>query len=110
MTRLMRAFVSAAFLAAISVGSAAAAHVETFHDRFDDTFPATICDVDLTIHDTGVVNGNITTDGRATSCSTSNSPTTPRGRTPLAIGSACRSTARAPRTSVSLTIPMVGSP
>ena len=41
-----------------------AAHVETFHESFDDMFPATICDVDLTIHDTGVVNGNITTDSQ----------------------------------------------
>jgi hypothetical protein len=58
----MHACVLAAFLTAISVGSAAAAHVETFHDRFDNTFEATICDVDLTIHETGVINGNITTD------------------------------------------------
>jgi hypothetical protein len=62
MTRLMHACVLAAFLIAVSVGSAAAAHVETFHDRFDNTFEATICDVDLTIQETGVVNGNVMTD------------------------------------------------
>jgi len=60
----MHACVLAVFLTAMSVGSAAAAHVETFHDRFDNTFEATICDVDLTIHETGVVNGNVTTDSQ----------------------------------------------
>ena len=62
MTRLMHACLLAAVLTAISVSGATAAHVETFHDRFEDTFEATICDVDLTIHETGVINGNITTD------------------------------------------------
>jgi hypothetical protein len=62
MTRLMIACLLAAFLIAISVGGAAAAHVETFHDSFDSTFEDTICDVDLTIHETGVANGNIRTD------------------------------------------------
>jgi hypothetical protein len=62
MTRLLHACLLAAFLTAVSVSGAAAAHVETFHDRFDNTFEATNCDVDLTIHETGVVNGNITTD------------------------------------------------
>ena len=62
MTRLMHACLLAAFLTAISVSGAVAARVETFHDRFDNTFEATICGVDLTIHETGVVNGNITTD------------------------------------------------
>ena len=62
MTRLMHACLLAAVLTAISVSGAAAAHVETFHDRFEDTFEAPICGVDLTIHETGAVNGNITTD------------------------------------------------
>ena len=62
MTRLMRACLSAAFVFAISVGGAAAARVDTFHDRLDNTFDTTTCDVDLTIHETGVVNGNIKTD------------------------------------------------
>ena len=64
MTRLMRACLLAAALTAISVSGVAAARVDSFHDRFDNTFEATICDVDLTIHETGVVNGNITTDGQ----------------------------------------------
>jgi hypothetical protein len=62
MTRLLRAGLLTAILTAISVSGAAAAHVETFHDRFDNTFDGTICGVDLTIHETGVVNGNVTTD------------------------------------------------
>ena len=62
MTRLMRACLLAAALTAISVSGVAAARVDGFHDRFDNTFEATICDVDLTIHETGVVNGNIMTD------------------------------------------------
>lgn len=62
MTRLMHACLLAAVLTAISVSGAAAARVETFHDSFDNTFEATICGVDLTIRETGVVNGNITTD------------------------------------------------
>jgi hypothetical protein len=62
MTRLMRAGLLAAFLIAVLVSGVVAAHVETFHDRFDNTFEATICDVDLTVRETGVVNGNVTTD------------------------------------------------
>ena len=62
MTRLMNACLLAASLIAISVSGAAAAHVETLHDSFDNTFEDAICDVDLTIHETGVVNGNIRTD------------------------------------------------
>jgi hypothetical protein len=62
MTRLMRALLLAAFLTAVWVSGAAAAHVETFHDRFDHTFEATICDMDLTIHETGLINGNVMTD------------------------------------------------
>jgi hypothetical protein len=58
----MYACVLAALLTAISASGAAAAHVETFHDRFANTFDATICDVDLMIHETGVINGNVTTD------------------------------------------------
>ena len=61
MTRLMRACLLAAALTAIFVSGVAAARVDGFHDRFDNTFEATICDVDLTIHETGVVNGNNTT-------------------------------------------------
>jgi hypothetical protein len=62
MTRLMRACLLAAALTAISVSGVAAARVDTFHDRFDNTFEATICDVDLTIHETGLINGNVMTD------------------------------------------------
>jgi hypothetical protein len=58
----MHACVLAAVLAAISVSAVAAARVDAFHDRFDNTFEATICDVDVTIHETGVINGNVTTD------------------------------------------------
>ena len=110
MTRLMNACLLAAFLIAISVSGAAAAHVETFHDSFDNTFEDTICDVDLTIHETGVANGNIRTDRQGHLLFSSQVPITLLGPTPMATGSACRSTARTPRTSALLTIPMVGSP
>ena len=36
--------------------------MDGFHDRFDNTFAATICGVDLTIHETSVVNVDVTTD------------------------------------------------
>lgn len=62
MTRLMHACLLAAVLTAISVSGVAAARVDGFHDSFDNTFEATICDVDVTVHETAVVNGNITTD------------------------------------------------
>jgi hypothetical protein len=62
MTRLIRACLLAAFVTAISVSGVAAAHLDRFHDSFDNTYPATICDVDLTVHETGVVNGTFTTD------------------------------------------------
>ena len=62
MARLINACLLAAVLTAISVSGAAAARVETFQDRFEDTYEATICDVDLTIHERGAVNGNVTTD------------------------------------------------
>ena len=62
MTRLIRACLLTAFVTAISASGAAAAHIDSFHDHFDNIYPATICDVDLTVHDKGVVNGNITTD------------------------------------------------
>jgi hypothetical protein len=58
----MHACVLAAFLSVVSVSGAAAAHVENFHDKFDNTLEATICDVDLTIHERGVINGNVKTD------------------------------------------------
>jgi hypothetical protein len=62
MTRLMRACLLAAALTAISVSGVAAARVDGFHDRFDNTFEETICDVDLTVHERGVVNGNVMVD------------------------------------------------
>jgi len=58
----MRAGFSAALLTAVLASGVMAAHVETYHDRFDNTFPATVCGVDVTIHETGVVNGNLKTD------------------------------------------------
>ena len=62
MARLMHACLVAAVLTAISVSGVAAARVEGFHDSFDNTFEATICDVDVTVHERGVVNGNVMTD------------------------------------------------
>ena len=62
MARLVHACLLAVLVTAISVSGVAAAHVEGFHDRFDNSFEDTICDVDLTIHERGVVNGNVTTD------------------------------------------------
>src|SRR5262245_53919929 len=62
MTRLVHACLLAVLVTALTVSGVAAAHVETFHDRFDNTFDATICDVDLTIHEAGRINGNVMTD------------------------------------------------
>jgi hypothetical protein len=62
MKQLVRAVLATALLALIVPSVATAGHVQTFHDRFDVTYPANICGVDLTVHETGVVNGNVTTD------------------------------------------------